>query len=80
MKTLALRARVFIHCFLVFGYLGETLALVHILLLNHVYFINCASIQFHGHSQQFPGHIGDIAILYEQCFHNNLQRGENCLV
>ena len=33
MKTLALRARVFIHCFLVFGYPGETLALVvHILL------------------------------------------------
>ena len=32
MKTLALRARVFIHCFLVFGYPGETLALVvHIL-------------------------------------------------
>ena len=31
-KTLALRARVFIHCFLVFGYPGETLALVvHIL-------------------------------------------------
>ena len=28
MKTLALRARVFIHCFLVFGYPGETLALV----------------------------------------------------
>ena len=25
------RARVFIHCFLVFGYPGETLALVHIL-------------------------------------------------
>ena len=38
MKTLALRARVFIHCFLVFGYPGETLALVvHILLLNCVY-------------------------------------------
>jgi hypothetical protein len=35
MKTLALRARVFIHCFLVFGYLGETLALVvHILRQN----------------------------------------------
>ena len=34
MKTLALRARVFIHCFLVFGYPGETLALVvHILLI-----------------------------------------------
>jgi hypothetical protein len=33
MKKLALRARVFIHCFLVFGYPGETLALVvHILL------------------------------------------------
>ena len=32
MKTLALRARVFIHCFLVFGYPGETRALVvHIL-------------------------------------------------
>ena len=32
MKTLALRARVDIHCFLVFGYPGETLALVvHIL-------------------------------------------------
>ena len=32
MKTLALRARVLIHCFLVFGYPGETLALVvHIL-------------------------------------------------
>ena len=32
MKTLALHARVFIHCFLVFGYPGETLALVvHIL-------------------------------------------------
>ena len=32
MKTLALRARVFKHCFLVFGYPGETLALVvHIL-------------------------------------------------
>jgi hypothetical protein len=32
MKTLALRARVFIYCFLVFGYPGETLALVvHIL-------------------------------------------------
>ena len=28
MKTLALRARVFIHCFKVFGYPGETLALV----------------------------------------------------
>ena len=27
MKTLALRARVFIHCFLVFGYPSETLAL-----------------------------------------------------
>jgi hypothetical protein len=37
MKTLALRARVFIHCFLVFGYPGETLALVvHILLLTLV--------------------------------------------
>ena len=35
MKTLALRARVLIHCFLVFGYPGETLALVvHILHLN----------------------------------------------
>jgi hypothetical protein len=34
-KTLALRARVFIHCFLVFGYPGETLALVvHVLLLK----------------------------------------------
>ena len=33
MKTLALRARAFIHCFFVFGYPGETLALVvHILL------------------------------------------------
>ena len=33
MKTLALRARVFTHCFLVFGYPGETLAfVVHILL------------------------------------------------
>jgi hypothetical protein len=32
MKTLALRARVFIHCFLVFVYPGETLAVVvHIL-------------------------------------------------
>jgi hypothetical protein len=32
MKTLALRASVFIHCFLVFGYPCETLALVvHIL-------------------------------------------------
>ena len=27
-KTLALRTRVFMHCFLVFGYPGETLALV----------------------------------------------------
>jgi hypothetical protein len=37
MKTLALRACVFIHCFLVFGYPGETLALVvHILLLDFV--------------------------------------------
>ena len=37
MKTLALRARVFIHCFLVFGYPGETLALVvHILLLKFI--------------------------------------------
>jgi hypothetical protein len=36
MKTLALRARVFIHCFLVFGYPSETLALVvHILLQNY---------------------------------------------
>jgi hypothetical protein len=36
MKTLALRARVFIHCFLVFGYPGETLALVvHILLQRY---------------------------------------------
>ena len=35
MKTLALRARVFIHCFRVFGYPGETLALVvHILHLT----------------------------------------------
>ena len=35
MKTLALRARVLIHCFLVFGYPGETLALVvHILHAN----------------------------------------------
>ena len=35
MKTLALRARVFIHCFLVFGYPGETRALVvHILHQN----------------------------------------------
>ena len=37
MKTLALRARVFIHYFLVFGYPGETLALVvHILLKSYV--------------------------------------------
>ena len=37
MKTLALRARVFIHCFLVFGYPGETL--------------NLATINFHLFSQ-----------------------------
>jgi hypothetical protein len=36
MKTLALRARVFIHCFLVFGYPGETLALVVHILLNNL--------------------------------------------
>jgi hypothetical protein len=43
MKTLALRARVFIHCFLVFGYPGETLALVvHIL---HEAFKRCLFCQ-----------------------------------
>jgi hypothetical protein len=36
MKTLALRARVFIHCFLVFGYPGETLALVVHILRDHL--------------------------------------------
>ena len=40
MKTLALRARVFIHCFLVFGYPGETLALVvHILHQMNMMFV-----------------------------------------
>ena len=39
MKTLALRARVFIHCFLVFGYPGETLALVVHILHNHSAYI-----------------------------------------
>ena len=36
MKTLALRARVFIHCFLVFGYPGETRALV-VHILHHTF-------------------------------------------
>jgi hypothetical protein len=41
MKTLALRARVFIHCFLVFGYPGETLTLVvHILHIKLPWFVS----------------------------------------
>ena len=40
MKTLALRARVFIHCFLVFGYPGETLALVVHILHPHLVIIS----------------------------------------
>jgi hypothetical protein len=41
------RARVFIHCFLVFGYPGETLALVvHILLTNNAFMKNYCSYSF----------------------------------
>ena len=40
MKTLALRARVFIHCFLVFGYPGETRALVVHILHHDLYHIS----------------------------------------
>ena len=44
-KTLALRARIFIHCFLVFGYCGETLALVvHILHENEPALLRASSL------------------------------------
>ena len=46
MKTLALRARVFIHCFLVFGYPGETLALV-----VHILHQNCRKSSSHSETQ-----------------------------
>ena len=45
MKTLALLARVFIHCFLVFGYPGETLALVVHILLYIPHTVMCIAIQ-----------------------------------
>ena len=56
MKTLALRARVFIHCFLVFGYPGETLALVvHILhtKLNHIIFMCTGEMNVMQHFKNF---------------------------
>ena len=45
MKTLALLARVFTHCFLVFGYPGETLALVVHILLYIPHTVICIAIQ-----------------------------------
>ena len=70
MKTLALRARVFIHCFLVFGYPGETLALVvHILLLSHPgYGFPVHHGQVNGVIQVIRGHpfwAGTVTIRYE---------------
>jgi hypothetical protein len=44
MKTLALRARVFVHCFLVFGYPSETLAFVVHILHERLVRLSCKQI------------------------------------
>ena len=53
MKTLPLRARVFIHCFLMFGYPGETLALV-VHILHQVWGVN--SKLRHSHQSELIVH------------------------